>query len=165
MPNKSANRYPISVSTSWTFTFEKTMKAILGTTVHIAKNPNNKETYIDNGEYEGFNQYHVNTLYDLMNRTYADAIIQGIRKTNEPQAVADMIDYLPLRGKTILIGDRGYGAMNLIEHCNRKDGLGYLFRVKEDWISEVKTLPMVKEFDKEIHFQILIETQRRAFIT
>lgn len=124
-----------------------------GTTVNIAKNPNNKETYIDNGEYEGFNQYHINTLYDLMNRTYADAIIQGIRRTNEPQAVADMIDYLPLRGKTILIGDRGYGAMNLMEHCNRKDGLDYLFRVKEDWISEVKALPM-EEFDKEIHFQI-----------
>ena len=64
-----------------------------------------------------------------------------------------MIDCLPLRGKTILIGDRGYGAMNLIEHCNRKDGLDYLFRVKEDWISEVKALPM-EEFDKEIHFQI-----------
>ena len=124
-----------------------------GTTVNIAKNPNNKETYIDNGEYEGFNQYHINTLYDLLNRTYADAIIQGIRRTNEPQAVADMIDYLPLRGKTILIGDRGYGAMNLIEHCNRKDGFDYLFRVKEDWISEVKALPM-EEFDKEIHFQI-----------
>ena len=67
-----------------------------GTTVNIAKNPNNKETYIDNGEYEGFNQYHVNTLYDLMNRTYADAIIQGIRKTNEPQAVAEMSLCAPL---------------------------------------------------------------------
>ena len=126
-----------------------------GTTVNIAKNPNNKETYIDNNEREGFNQYHVNTLYDLLNRTYADAIIQGIRKMNEPQAVADMIDSLPLRGKTILIGDRGYGALNLMEHCNRKENLDFLFRVKEDWITEIKTLPMA-EFDKEISFQIRI---------
>lgn len=124
-----------------------------GTTVNIAKNPNNKETYIGNGNHEGFNQYHVNTLYDLINRTYANAIIQGIRKTNEPQAVADMVDSIPLRGKTIIIGDRGYGTMNLMEHCNRKDGLDFLFRVKEDWISEVKALTMT-EFDKEIHFQI-----------
>lgn len=124
-----------------------------GTTVNIARNPNNKETFIQNGKMDGYNQYHVNTLYDLMNRTYADAIIQGIRMMNEPQAVADMIDHLPLRGKTILIGDRGYGAMNLMEHCNRKEELDFLFRVKEDWISEVKRLPM-EEFDKEIRFQL-----------
>ncbi|MBP3804814.1 MAG: IS4 family transposase [Oribacterium sp.] len=124
-----------------------------GTTVNIAKNPNNKETYIDNDEHEGFNQYHINTLYDLMNRTYADAIIQGVRRMNEPQAVADMVDSLTLRGKTILMGDRGYGALNLIEHCNRKDGLDYVFRVKEDWITEVKDLPMT-ELDTDVSFQI-----------
>ena len=55
--------------------------------------------------------------------------------------------------KSILICDRGYAAMNLMEHCNRKEGLDYLIRVKESWILEVKALP-IKELDTDIHIEL-----------
>ena len=32
---------------------------------------------------QGFNQLHINALYDLENHTYVDAVIQGKPKTNE----------------------------------------------------------------------------------
>ena len=125
-----------------------------GTMINVAKNLTNQETHVNgsNGS-EGFNQYHISALYDLLNKNYADAIIKGVNFINEPQAAASMINTLDLRGKTILIGDRGYAALNLMEHCNRKDGLEFLIRVKEDWITEVKALPMA-ELDTEVSFEL-----------
>ena len=132
-----------------------------GTTVNIAKNPNNKETHVNtNKKSDGFNQYHVNTLYDLLNKTYVDAIIQGVCVVDEPRSAIDMINSLPLDGKAILIGDRGYAALNLMEHCRRKNGLDFLIRVKESWITEVKALPM-EECDVDISIE-LRTTQTKA---
>ena len=53
--------------------------AVDGTDLNIAKNPNDEETYLE----QGFNQLHINALYDLENHTYVDAVIQGKPKTNE----------------------------------------------------------------------------------
>ena len=124
-----------------------------GTTVNVAKNPANKETFISTQETVGYNQYHVNALYDIINKIYVDAIVQGIHYMNEPQAAVNMVNSLNHRGKAILICDRNYAALNLIEYCNRKDGLDYLIRVRYNWITEIKNLPM-EEFDKEIVFEI-----------
>lgn len=40
--------------------------AVDGTTLNIPKNIHDKETYLE----QGFNQLHINALYDLENRTY-----------------------------------------------------------------------------------------------
>ena len=76
--------------------------------------------------------FHLNALYDLCNKNYIDAVIEP-HPGAEAKAAWNMVD----RGrfdKAILMGDRGYSAMNLMEHIHRKPGLDYLFRVKNGWI-------------------------------
>ena len=126
-----------------------------GTVVTVAANPADEETHIKGSKNAvGDNQYHISALYDLLNKTYTDAIIKGVNFINEPQVAVEMIKNLDLRGKGILICDRGYAALNLMERCNRKDGLQYLIRVKEShWITEVNSLPM-DEFDKDIPLEL-----------
>lgn len=125
-----------------------------GTKVTVATDLDNADTHVRGGSNsDGFNQYHISAFYDLMNKTYVDAIVKGVNSTDEPQAAVDMINSLDFPEKSILICDRGYAAMNLMEHCNRKEGLDYLIRVKESWILEVKALPM-KELDTDIHIEL-----------
>ena len=132
-----------------------------GTSVNVPKNPANKETHvISNKNSDGFNQYHLNALYDILNKTFVDAVLQGVRAIDEPKAAIAMINNLQVKGKAIVIGDRGYAALNLMEHCRRKDGLEFLIRVRENWISEVKALP-IEECDVDIPLEIRT-TQTKA---
>lgn len=122
--------------------------AVDGTTLNIPKNIHDKETYLD----QGFNQLHINALYDLENRTYLDCLIQPCHKANEIMACCDMVKRNSFK-KSILMADRGYGSLNLIETINRTDNLEYLFRVKNDWLSEIKALPLT-DIDTEISFEL-----------
>ena len=78
----------------------------------------------------GFNQIHLNTLYDLQTRTYTDAIIQPACLENEAKAMCDMIDRYSGNRKTVFIADRGYENYNIFAHANEK-GVFYLIRVKD----------------------------------
>ena len=130
--------------------------AVDGSGVSLAKDPD-AETYVENGSLEGYNAFHLNALFDLCNKLYVDAIIEP-HPGAEAKAAWTMVD----RGrfqKALLMGDRGYSAMNLMEHIHRKPGLDYLFRVKNGWISELRKLPMV-DFDIDISFE-LRTTQRK----
>ena len=127
-----------------------------GTDLNIPKNPHDEETYFD----QGFNQLHINALYDLLDRVYVDAQIQGKRKTNEIEALCQMIRRHRFDTKSILIADRGYECFNLFELCNRTQNLDYLIRVKNKSIKEIAVLPM-EEFDKDISIEIRT-TQTKA---
>lgn len=59
--------------------------AVDGSDVNIAKNPDS-DTYMGNGDRGGFNQFYVNTLYDALNHTYLDAIVEPKTKYNEQRA-------------------------------------------------------------------------------
>lgn len=110
------------------------------------------ESFFTNGNNKGFNQLHMNCLYDVLNDTYKDCIIQPSPKTNETKSAWQMVERSHMPLKSILMGDRGYESMNLIEHCKRA-GIDICIRVKEDWIREIATLPM-EEFDKELSFEL-----------
>lgn len=126
--------------------------AVDGSDVNIAYNPDS-ETYMPNGDNnKGFNQFHINAIYDVLNKTYFDCIVQPKPKYNEPGACTQMVRANTF-DKTILLADRGYGSLNLLETIHRTDNLDYLFRVKNDWLTEIKTLPL-KELDKEITFEL-----------
>ena len=56
--------------------------AVDGSDVNIARNPDS-DTYIGNGDRGGFNQFHVNASYDVLNHTYLDAIVEPKTKYNE----------------------------------------------------------------------------------
>lgn len=116
--------------------------------------PFNNNTYTHIAHLEkGYNMFHINALYDISNDIYSNIIIQPILKTNEPGAAVQMVDRYEFPKISIILADRGYPALNLIEHINRKDNVDYLFKCKNDYISEIKKLSMT-ELYKEITFEL-----------
>lgn len=98
---------------------------------------------------KGYNQLHLNALYDLENRIYLDAIIQPGRHPNEAQALIAMMERSNLDRKTILIADRGYESYNILAHAQEK-GWKYLIRIKDLGSRGIITnlsLPDTEEFD------------------
>ena len=125
--------------------------ALDGSDLNVPTN-DNPYTHIAHLE-KGYNMFHINALYDISNDIYSDIIIQPILKTNEPGAAVQMVDRYEFPKNSIILADRGYPALNLLEYINRKDNVDYLFRCKNDYISEIKKLPMM-ELDKEISFEL-----------
>lgn len=119
--------------------------AVDGTAVNIAKN-DGTVTYVEekNGQ-GGYNQFHANTLYDLLNRTYKDAVIQPTPQENEPDAALTMVRRSHLAENDILIADRGYMGYNFFETLNRF-GVKYVCRIKDAGWTELRFLPHA-EFD------------------
>ena len=79
-----------------------------GSDVNIARNPKDEDTYFTQEKAKGFNQLHLNAMYDLLDRIYTDIIIQPARKENEHKAFCDMVDRYIGEEKAIFIVDRGY---------------------------------------------------------
>ena len=63
-----------------------------GSNINISYDPKDEETYFTHGEAKGFNQLHLNAMYDLLDKIYTDIIIQPARKENEHKAFCDMVD-------------------------------------------------------------------------
>jgi hypothetical protein len=118
-----------------------------GSDVNIAKD-NTADTYMVKGDY---NQFHINTLFDVLNKVNLDAEIQPKPQTDERRATINMIHRTKC-GKAILTADRGYEGFNFFEHC-RREGYEYLVRVKNGGIKEISELPM-KELDREITVEL-----------
>jgi len=84
-----------------------------GTDINIFHNPNDSDTYYCNpGSEKGFNELHIDTLYDLCNRTYLRINIDGRHNQNEQRAMADFISGYSYDSKTIFIADRNYECCN-----------------------------------------------------
>ena len=102
-----------------------------GSDVSIAHDPQDKATYFQSTpDSKGFNQEHLNALYDLLNRSYTDAIIQPARCENETRAMCDMIDRYQGNSKAIFIADRQFETYNVFAHILEK-GMFYLIRIKD----------------------------------
>lgn len=121
--------------------------AVDGSDINIATNPES-ETYFQ----QGFNQFHLNAIYDVMNKIYFDAVIQPAPKEHEPKAAIEMLERHSYK-KTILIADRGYESVNFYEHLNRIEGLDYLIRIKNAGTKETRELPM-ENLDVDISFEL-----------
>lgn len=126
--------------------------AVDGSDLNIAKNPDS-DTYIINKSAEnGYNQFHINALYDLNNKTYKDCYIQPRPKINERFAALEMIKRNHLSKKDIVIADRGYPSFNLMESLNRME-VPFVFRSKNQGMNFLKELPM-EELDKTVTAEI-----------
>jgi Transposase DDE domain. len=135
-----------------------------GTDLNIARNPSDQENYFQSKPGEkGFNQLHLNALYDLCSRRYIDAVIQPGRKSNEFRAMADMIDRCVYGHKTIFIADRGYESYNIFAHAEQRD-MYYLIRVRESGRSMVSSfgLPQTDSFDRQVHLTLTRKQTTRA---
>lgn len=102
-----------------------------GSDLCIAHNPNDETTYFQSiPGTKGFNQLHLNALYDLCARTYVGAIIQPARLENEYKAMCDLIDSYKGIRNTIFIADRGLENYNIFAHAEQA-GVFYLIRAKD----------------------------------
>lgn len=137
-----------------------------GTALNIARNPSDQENYFQSNPGEkGFNQLHLNALYDLCSRRYVDAVIQPGRKNNECRALADMIDQCTSGNKTIFIADRGYESYNIFAHTEQRD-MYYLVRVRDIGRNTSMTssfgLPQTEQFDIDVHLTLTRKQSKQA---
>ena len=128
--------------------------AVDGSDLNIHHNPNDADTYFQtNANLKGFNQLHLNAMYDLCNKLYVDVCIQPGRKENEFRALTDMADRSNISDDVIVVADRGYESYNVFAHIEQK-GWKYAIRVKDimsNGIISALKLPKKDEFDVNIH--------------
>ena len=122
-----------------------------GSDFNISYDPTDADTYFNHGlDNKGFNQIHLNALYDLGSRRYINALIQPGRKKNECQAMAKMVDQYNSDFATVFMADRGYESYNVFAHVQEK-GMFYLIRARDSdnscIISGLKQIPRVDEYD------------------
>ena len=145
---------------SKSFKTSKTVKgyellAVDGSDIHTPTNPNDYDSYFQTSEQsKGYNLFHMNALYNLLDKRYVDVIVQPRRAFNEHKALCDMIDSAKPRNKVIVIADRGYEGYNTIAHIEQK-GWNYLIRVKNNkGIVAQLLLPDNDEFDVDINLTL-----------
>jgi hypothetical protein len=128
-----------------------------GSALNICTNPGDAETYFQSTpEYKGYNQLHINVLYDLCSKLYTDIDIQPRRKMNENLALVGMIDNSQYPEKTIIIADRNYECYNTFAHIEQM-GHKYAIRVKDVNSSGMLRgleLPKTNEFDVDISLKL-----------
>ena len=138
--------------------------AVDGSDLTISTDKNDAESYEKNGNKTiGFNNYHMNALYDILNRRYLDSIIQPLRKENEVLAMWTMAERYE-GDKAIFIADRYYSTYNNMEHLKRS-GHKFLIRVKDigsktSLLKSFKSLPEEGEFDEDVHI-VLTDRQTK----
>lgn len=100
---------------------------------------------------DGHNQYHINAIYDILNKVYVDATVVPKPACNERKELLNMLQAKNLDTKTIFIADRGYPSWNVFAHFQHTENANYLIRVKNNENKLVKDLPMSElDIDKEL---------------
>jgi len=102
-----------------------------GSDINVCHNPKDKETYyVPTSATRGFNQLHLNALYDVLNHVFQDVYIDTARKTNECNSLEKMIQDRNYPDHSIIICDRGYEKYNLIA-AFIESRQKFIIRVKE----------------------------------
>ena len=125
-----------------------------GCDLTIPTDRNDKETYEQYINERGFNNYHLNCLFDLMNHRYIDNITQTLKKKNEIEEMWTMAERYNGE-KAIFIADRNYATFNNMEHI-KKTGHKFLIRAKDihsgtSLLKSFRSLPKQGEFDEDVH--------------
>ena len=110
--------------------------------------------YLKNG-CEVYNMLHLNAMYDLLQKTYVDEVIQYYHETNEHQAFAEMVDRSWL-DKVLVMADRGYESFNSMAHASEK-GWYFLIRARDSGyhgIVDGFDLPDMDSFDVGIDVKL-----------
>ena len=122
--------------------------AVDGSDLQIAANPNDSDSYYPgvNGQQD-YNLLHINAMYDLLQHTYTDAVIQKSRNANESGALTDMVDRSNIE-RALLLADRNYESYNNLAHIQEK-GWYFLIRIKDNTngITSGLILPDKDEYD------------------
>lgn len=109
---------------------------------------------------KSYNLLHINGLFDIMNRTFIDCIIEPGMHSHERKALAVMASHLPSSEKAIILADRGYEGYNCLAHLIE---CGVLFAIRAKDIDSngflhTLSFPEMDEFDitvsKKLTFRI-----------
>lgn len=103
--------------------------AVDGSDIYTPKNSADLDS-LSRNQNSSFNLYHLNALYDLLSRTYSDAVVQKYRFSNEHKAYVSMVDSYDPSTPAIIISDRGYESYNNLAHV-QQCGLKFLSRLKD----------------------------------
>ena len=125
--------------------------AVDGSDIQIPTNPEDVETFFpgSNGK-SPYNLLHLNAMYDLNNRNYADITFGR----NEHAAFVKMVDGSNIE-KALVIADRGYESFNNMAHVQEK-GWFFLIRIKDgnNGIKSGFKLPSDDEYDVSIELNL-----------
>ena len=129
--------------------------AVDGSVLQIAENPDDPDSFFPgiNGQ-KAYNLLHINAMYDLLQHTYVDAIVQKRRYWDESGALVEMVDRAELN-KVLLLADRGYESYNVLAHIQEK-GWCFLIRIRDNTtgITSGLTLPDEGEYDIPFHLDL-----------
>ena len=115
-----------------------------GSGINISRNPDDPDTFIQHCS-KGYNQIHLNALYDLLNCIYTDVLIQNAHDKDERGALGTMAARLSDPEHSIIIADRGYeGWRSFLSLIN--SGAGFIIRMKSPSSNGILS---VYDFSKE----------------
>ena len=126
-----------------------------GSDVRIPTNPSDLDTYFpgSNGQ-KPFNLTKIGALYDLLNRTYADALVKGKAVANENKLLVEMVKRSEIREPVILMADRNFECWDTLAQLQNK-GWNYIIRIKGNkGIASGLDLPDSEEFDLQVNLAL-----------
>ena len=125
-----------------------------GSDVNIAYNPGDPLTYIKKEGKRGYNQIHLNALYDVCTGIYMSASVQGIHKKQERKALIEMVATLKDAKNSIITADRGYEGFNVFA-AMIESGAEYVIRLKD-----IDSNGIISAYDlKDEEFDVFISTR------
>jgi len=113
---------------------------------------------VRNGRGRGHHwEMHATCAFDLVRRTFEDAVCQGGAEEDEPGALCRLVDRLP-RGRGLVplwLADRGFCTWNVICHM-REAGASFCLRASDAWVSRLfgDELP-AGEFDVRVRHYLV----------
>ena len=102
-----------------------------GSDIDIPYNPDDLETFHQNGDKKGFNQLHLNAFFDILNGIYIDCVLEPDRKSHERAAFISMLLRYNSAYPMIIMADRGYESYNVFANLI-ESGQKFVIRLKDD---------------------------------
>lgn len=105
--------------------------AIDGTTVNMARNPKSPCFMCNASAPQGYNQFHANPLYDVLNKTYLSCVLQPQPAQNEQAALLFFLAWHNFERKTLIVADRGYASYNILATFQKTPNIDFWVRIKQ----------------------------------
>lgn len=125
-----------------------------GSDINIPYEENDPESHYTIGKFDKpVGSFHLNALYDPLNKYYTSVNFQKIGQLDERSSLCKMVDEFTFEKPTIIIADRAHESFNVYEHI-RKSGQKFVIRVKDtrsNGFLKGFGLPQKGTFDKEVN--------------
>ena len=114
--------------------------AIDGTAVNMARDPASRCFVLHAGAPQGYCQIHANPLYDVLNKTYYDCVVQPQPEADEIKALNYVLSWHVFEEKTLIVADRAYASYNVFATIQNTPNVDFLIRVKQGSQEALQTL-------------------------